>query len=200
MKVITRYPVYINRTRVNNNSMYLSVDGSSSKSEVQAFQDWLDMKHPGWVLGKNLNKGSGYGNFGPATSSAWGKYSTEYTAFITPTTTTTQTTTTQTTTEPTSQKKDEMKKKGFNWDKAKGTWTKAKDSGLIDNLLGLFGKDKPTEQAPQEGGGPSVTPPPTDDKKGMSKGMKIGLAVGGALLLGTVLYFAFHKKPTPAKA
>jgi hypothetical protein len=41
---------------------------------VKAFQDWMDINHPNWVNGKNLNKGSGYGNFGPSTKAAWAKY------------------------------------------------------------------------------------------------------------------------------
>jgi hypothetical protein len=45
---------------------------------VKMFQDWMDKNHPNWVNGKNLNKGSGYGNFGPSTSKAWDKYGTEY--------------------------------------------------------------------------------------------------------------------------
>jgi hypothetical protein len=45
---------------------------------VKMFQDWMDKNYPNWVNGKNLNKGSGYGNFGPSTSKAWDKYGTEY--------------------------------------------------------------------------------------------------------------------------
>jgi hypothetical protein len=46
--------------------------------EVKAFQDWMDAKHPNWVNGKNLNKGQGYGNFGPSTKSAYTTYGAEY--------------------------------------------------------------------------------------------------------------------------
>jgi hypothetical protein len=45
---------------------------------VKDFQDWMDTNHPNWVKGKNLNKGGGYGKFGPSTSAAWKKYKDEY--------------------------------------------------------------------------------------------------------------------------
>lgn len=45
---------------------------------TMSFQDWMDATHPNWVNGKNLNKGSGYGNVGPSTKSAWSKYGNEY--------------------------------------------------------------------------------------------------------------------------
>ena len=46
--------------------------------EIKAFQDWMDAKHPNWVNGKNLNKGAGYGNFGPSTKTAYTTYGAEY--------------------------------------------------------------------------------------------------------------------------
>jgi hypothetical protein len=46
---------------------------------VKKFQDWMDTNHSNWVKGnKNLNKGGGYGKFGPSTSAAWKKYKDEY--------------------------------------------------------------------------------------------------------------------------
>jgi len=47
-------------------------------NSIKAFQDWMDMKHPNWVNGKNLNKGGGYGTFGPSTSKAYNTYGMEY--------------------------------------------------------------------------------------------------------------------------
>ena len=52
---------------------------------VKMFQDWMDKNHPNWVNGKNLNKGSGYGKFGPSTSKAWDSYGTEYSKPVAPT-------------------------------------------------------------------------------------------------------------------
>ena len=50
--------------------------------QVKAFQDWMDIKHPNWVNGANLNKGTGYGNKGPATMSAYNTYGAEWYAGI----------------------------------------------------------------------------------------------------------------------
>jgi hypothetical protein len=47
-------------------------------SAVKAFQDWLDVKHPNWLNGGRLNKGSGYGNFGSNTKRAFDNYGSEY--------------------------------------------------------------------------------------------------------------------------
>jgi hypothetical protein len=48
---------------------------------VKLFQDWLDINHAGWATGfpnGKLNKGAGYGNFGPRTQKAWTLYGKEY--------------------------------------------------------------------------------------------------------------------------
>ena len=45
---------------------------------VKKFQDWLDIKYPTWLKGGKLNKGGGYGNFGPNTSNAWTTYGVDY--------------------------------------------------------------------------------------------------------------------------
>lgn len=49
-----------------------------SSDEVKAFQDWLDTKYPTWLKGGKLNKGSGYGSYGPSTTSAYATYGKEY--------------------------------------------------------------------------------------------------------------------------
>lgn len=48
---------------------------------VKLFQDWLDINHAGWATGfpnGKLNKGAGYGKFGPRTQKAWALYGKEY--------------------------------------------------------------------------------------------------------------------------
>jgi hypothetical protein len=52
--------------------------------KIKAFQDWMDTIGP-WVKGSDgkyrlLNKGAGYGTFGPSTSAAWSFYKTAYLA------------------------------------------------------------------------------------------------------------------------
>jgi hypothetical protein len=59
---------------------------------IKAFQDWMDSNHPNWVgctdsactNGKNLNKGKGYGTFGPSTTKAWSKWGNDFNAQYNP--------------------------------------------------------------------------------------------------------------------
>ena len=48
---------------------------------VKVFQNWLDLYKEGWATGFTggiLNKGAGYGTFGPRTKNAWNLYGKEY--------------------------------------------------------------------------------------------------------------------------
>ena len=48
---------------------------------IKVFQNWLDLYKAPWATGFNggiLNRGSGYGNFGPRTQKAWNLYGKEY--------------------------------------------------------------------------------------------------------------------------
>jgi hypothetical protein len=66
-------------TQTLPNGTVLAIPKSlKDKEGVKKFQDWMDINHPNWVKGKNLNKGGGYGKFGPSTSAAWNKYKDEY--------------------------------------------------------------------------------------------------------------------------
>lgn len=54
----------------------------NTTAKIKAFQDWMDTIGP-WVKGSDgkyrlLNKGAGYGNFGPSTSAAWSFYKNAY--------------------------------------------------------------------------------------------------------------------------
>jgi hypothetical protein len=48
------------------------------KGKAEAFQDWMDKKHPNWLNGQNLNQGQGYGNWGTNTTNAWNTYSLDF--------------------------------------------------------------------------------------------------------------------------
>jgi hypothetical protein len=45
---------------------------------VQQFQDWLDTNYPTWLNGGKLNKGKGYGSYGPSTQKAFTQYGSAY--------------------------------------------------------------------------------------------------------------------------
>ena len=50
---------------------FIEEDKPKNVYEIQAFQDFLDDYYPTWLNGGKLNKGQGYGNFGPSTSKTW---------------------------------------------------------------------------------------------------------------------------------
>lgn len=66
-------------TTPSNTSTSTSGNPIGTTDDVKKFQDWMDAKHPNWVKGQNLNKGGGYGSFGPSTKKAWESYGDEYT-------------------------------------------------------------------------------------------------------------------------
>lgn len=68
------------------------VEQQDKVQKTKAFQDWMDINHPNWVgctdskctNGKNLNKGKGYGTFGPSTTKAWNLYDNDFNAQYNP--------------------------------------------------------------------------------------------------------------------
>lgn len=85
MKIITNSPVMFNEEHLSSEDLYLSASGLD-KNDVKNFQDWLDAKGIRFVgatnakrdNGRALNKGTGYGNFGPSTTAAYGVYGLAY--------------------------------------------------------------------------------------------------------------------------
>ena len=75
---------YFNADGDNDDFYGFDASGKPTQAkEWQIFQDWMDVKYPGWVPKKDyptgkLNKGKGYGTFGPATQKAWASYGTEW--------------------------------------------------------------------------------------------------------------------------
>jgi hypothetical protein len=98
--------------------------------------------------------------------------------------------------EPTVAQAVEASKKGLIWDKTKKGFVKvgqfAKDTGitggLIDKLKDTLGIGTPT-QTDQ-----TTYVAPADEPKGLSKGAKIGIAVGGAVVLGLIIWAIAKKK------
>lgn len=188
MIVKTVNPLIVAGKKISNESKYLNLDGGSSKAEIKAFQDWMDANYPTWLNGVALNKGAGYGNFGKNTKSAWVSYGSIYDnrkklgGVM------------ETESRPTGTKMTAQEK----LDKAKGVAESGKGlletgKGIFDTIGGIFGKGKGATTGEPEvlSGGVYGQ---DNQKQGISKGMKIGLVVGGALLIGTVIYFATKKK------
>jgi len=86
--------------------------------------------------------------------------------------------------QPSVQQIEDAKKKGVFWDKAKGVWIQAKEIGAVDWLFGKLGLKTP---ATKDMGTPSAEGVVTKPK--LSKGAKIGIYVGGALVVGALIYF-----------
>lgn len=107
------------------------------------------------------------------------------------------------------------KKPGMLWDKTKNTWVKGNDwiaahpelsstvKGMLGNLFNNVSTGKPVFGGKSGGGLKSKDKSSTadssipDEKKKMSKGMKIGLAVGGGVLLiviGVIVFKSMKKK------
>lgn len=227
MKVLTKYPVYINRKKVSGADLYMNFDSNgkpTNKAETKIFQDWLDVKYPTWANGGQLNKGVGYGRypFGPSTEAAWKNYGTAFVneakALTNVVTNATSGAPIVTTSEPTQQQKDEAAKRGFQWDKLKG-WvavaTQAgQQSGLFDALLNKVGLGT-TSTTPvtttSEGGGTAVLPGggsvtvTTPEEEAKKKRRKMLIIGGVAVVVIVAAVLLLRKKgdsatPTPAPA
>ena len=88
---------------------------------------------------------------------------------------------------------------GAFWDKTQNAWQKAESTGTLDFLRGFLSGDATGNTNQNWDGGlnnnqPYQPTPLPNQRQGMSKGMKIGLAVGGVVLLGTIIYFATKPK------
>jgi hypothetical protein len=193
---------------------YLSFD-SKNTAQIKAFQNWMDFKHPNWVgatnsslsNGKNLNKGSGYGNYGTSTKKADAKYGAEFDAAFGATAQSIGTSFTPSVStaeianinaqinDPniSAAKKEELKKK------LTALYQKGKDSGLFD-IVGGFLKDKlgmgqntgGSYGGDYSGGADYSANYPTE-KKGLSTGAMIGIGVGVIAIIGLVVYVSKKK-------
>lgn len=87
-----------------------------------------------------------------------------------------------------------QQKKGLTWDKVKGAWTKAQESGLIDKgkelLGGLFGKKPKSKPAPVSTSGGGGGKGSGRTQQGMSDTTKLLIGVGVVAVLGFVIYKA----------
>lgn len=187
MKVTTINPVYINKVEVGPKSRFLSFDGSSS-SDVKAFQSWYNTKgySPKLVVD---------GKFGPMSKAAYSTYGSDYEKSFSPIAPASNNPSSSNNSLSTTDNKGN-KKDGQLFDKAKGIWVKAKDSGLVDSAKNWLNQ--------KLGGDSSSTAPTTVDptlpttpdapKKGMSKALKITLIVGGAALGLYILYRVSKRK------
>jgi hypothetical protein len=186
MKVITEFPVYID-SRLVGGTDWLNLDGSSAQSDILAFQKFANSKGYSPRLVED-------GVWGRKTKAAFSALGSQFGApLVTSSQTILPTPNTTTAPTPTATQQAEAKKKGFNWDKAKGVWVKAGELGITDKLLGLFGiTPKPDSSMPDVSTG--VTDVAPTEKKGMSKTTKLLIAGAGVLVVGLIIFAATRPK------
>ena len=199
MRVITSNPVTYKNKRYADWGMYSNIDGTN-KGQVLAFQKYANTQ------GSKLKED---GAWGSKTASAYTLFGSNWELTQAKPTGGTGTAVQYPVLPQNVSVTDPQgnKKAGQFWDKAKNVWVKADEMGAIDKVFGLFGLTKPAgETYPSQqtwtGETPGYTAPVVDPnaKKPMSKGLKIGLIVGGVVLLGTIIYFATRSKGATAPA
>jgi hypothetical protein len=186
----------------------------TTKAEVKQFQTYLvskgvDISYT-TKAGKTVSGAKaidGIMSAGSKTAKAWDTNGADFVKSLstgtTPTETTpTGTTPTGTTAEPTKDEKIFKAKLGQIWDKNKGwiTSDKAKDvlksllagEGFMGFLNTLLGGGSGAETTTTDG----TTTTTETTKDGLSKGAKIGIAIGGIALLGIIIYVATRPKTT----
>ena len=189
-----------------NNYSYFDSDGKpQNKAEVMLFQDWLDANYPTWMNGGKLNKGQGYGRYplGPSTEKAWKDYGGEFVKYGRSIAQQTLNLTLPITnpnlavTDPQGNKKP-----GQFWDKIRGLWVKAQESGLLTSAGNFIRGNQPQGNwqgmDPTMQGQGGMQPQPEPEKKGMSGGT-IALIIGGVAVVGVLLYL-MTKTDAPAQA
>jgi len=208
MKVLTSNPVYINDTQIDKPSEYLSFDGGNTE-QVKAFQDWMDLEYPGWYRGGNMNRGKKYGKMDFATKKANRKYGSQFDQLVGGGSRkflgTVNPHTGEFTPPPgySETAPNGETRAGRFWNKAKGGWEKAETAlqrvqGFMDkvNQFGqMFGGGR-QEVQPDWNNQPTFEP----EEKKMSKGLKIGLIIGGVALAGVVVFaIVKHSKKSKSK-
>jgi hypothetical protein len=81
-KTTTQTPPKVTTPKTNTVKKITPIPSELENIEgVKVFQNWLDLYKEGWATGFTggiLNKGAGYGTFGPRTKNAWNLYGKEY--------------------------------------------------------------------------------------------------------------------------
>lgn len=76
MKIMTKSPIIVDGMR------YSSLDGSSSKDEIKAFQNWVYYVKKDPSIATRKQRDGVDGIFGKRTAAAWTKYGDEYTKLV----------------------------------------------------------------------------------------------------------------------
>jgi hypothetical protein len=178
MKITTSNPVLIDEKKVDPIDMYLSAEGKSDEETYDTAGIKVTTMNPVIIDDKNASFEDFYSNFGGVTSSA-AQQVIEAQKKISGT--------------PSMEQQAKAKQKGQFWNKAKGAWEKISNSPAAQFAL----EQLATYFAQKRGGmgtndfsssQPITSPPPPLDEEKMSTTTKVLLGVGGALVLGLIIY------------
>lgn len=76
-RILNMHENHAKRNNLNFGRLRLN-EAAAQPTDVAAFQDYMDTVSQTWNNGGTLNKGAGYGNFGPNTQTAWATYGDTY--------------------------------------------------------------------------------------------------------------------------
>ena len=204
IKVVTMYPVIVDRKRQSPQDFYLNIDGTDKRS-VMKFQMFANEK------GANLDVDGLFTRKDGAqseTQKAYNKYGAEWEASLKGNDPSRDASALASSASQggNSSQGDGVKKPKTKAPKDKTSlWDKIKGSGLVDKGLGALGLggDKGGDKGGSGLGDASVsTDKPYEDpaaKKGMSTGVKVAIASAVVLTVLGIVYFASKKKDAPAK-
>lgn len=181
MKITTINPVIIDDVQVDPIDMYLPADGNTEEETYSEGDIKITTMNPVVINDKNASPSDYYSNAGgsinDATSAAL-SYSKQLSD------------------SPSMESQLKAKKRGEFWNKAKGVWEKISNSPAAQFALQQLSNYLAQKQGMAMGAGmdsgmgsaSATTPPPPPKKEKMSTGVKIALGVGGALVLGLIIY------------
>ena len=192
MEVITENPIiYIGKDDTYDAEIFLALDGSNP-SLVRDFKEWANDKYK---LGLKVD-----GKADNKTRSAYKKYGEEYekdqrgVGISRPKVEKPASPTIIPAVNPTPNQIADAKKKGFNWDKAKGVFIKAQELGIVDALLNKLGITPRTDNQFPEVGTETGMPLPDSEKQGMSTTTKVLIGVGVLAVVGVIAYSVSSSK------
>ena len=178
MKVTTANPVIIDDIKVDPIDMYLSAEGNADEETYTEGDLKVTTMNPVIINDTNVSPKDYYSNYGGALGQSTQQISQLQTKLNQ---------------SPSLEEQLKAKKKGQFWNKAKGAWEKISNSPLANFALQQLAAYQAQKLGGGTGGGTYTNEKEKEfekepEKKPMSTTTKILLGVGGALVLGLIIY------------
>ena len=186
MKVITSYPVQVRRTPYASAGQFMSFDGkSASSAQVLAFQKFANSKG----YSPKLVEDGKYGAKTEAAIKVWGAEFDKAAASLGATMANIATGgASAPTAQPSAAEIEKQKKAGKVWNAAKGVFEFAKEKGILDSVLGMFGMGSGSQSGSAASTEPIADTTTDGGKKPMSTTTKVLIGVGVVAVIGVVIY------------